>query len=193
MRRKFLIGTALAVSLATTYLLCAKHSIADITAENYMTLLSQDKSKNIFYSGIKNYMYSDYFLSDAHNVVDSTNTYKVLGWIEYEFIESDIAKSIEVTFKDQKVGYTINYDRGTPFGYSVYEYPHDQNSGTVKGFLSKIMQGGDLTIRTSNERSFDILIQETDDSFIIYTVQGHIENPFAIWFQQYHKNKYVNL
>lgn len=180
------------LSLSIVYVLFAKHSIDDITAENYMSLLSQDKSKNIFFSGVKKYMYSDYFLSEAAHVVDSTNTYKMIGTVEYEFIGNEVAESIQVNIKDQNVGYTVNYNEGIPFGYSVYEFPYGQNSGTVKEFLSKILQGGDLTVRTSKGRSFDILMQETDDRFIIYTVQGHIENPFAIWFQLYYKNKYLN-
>jgi hypothetical protein len=196
LKSKLVVAVVVLVLSTATYLILAKFSADDISAENYMNKLTQIKDKSIFQYSTTQYIYNDFFIRDASNYVSSQNPSKRLGQYELNYYNFNSTPMVEVTDEANGVGYTVNYLNEIPYGYSVYQYPLGQMnrpSKVLKDYLGVIMQKNDLTIKTSNDRSFDILILETKECFIIYTVQGHLANPFSIWVQQFHKKKYFHV
>jgi hypothetical protein len=80
---------------------------------------------------------------------------------------------------------------------SEMEYNEDftiKPNYTVKNYLDVILESHEFTLLKTdeNEHSYDYLIKDLGDDFLIYTIPNHIENPHAIWFTLYKKQKYFN-
>ncbi|HEX8575766.1 MAG TPA: hypothetical protein VF677_05690 [Flavobacterium sp.] len=65
---------------------------------------------------------------------------------------------------------------------------------TIKNYLDVILESHEFTLLKTNENEhhYDYLIKDLGDDFLIYTIPNHIENPQAIWFILYKKQKYFN-
>lgn len=189
--RKIILASSIVLLSISVYIFLAEYSASDITAENYSKILEQDMSQNIFYSGTTSFIYNDFFLTDASKIVNPETPERKLGWFDFAYYDNNNMKRIEIIDSISHVGYTINYENGISYGYSVYDQAMRQPSPKIQEYVKILMQKNDLTVRRSNERSYDLLIQETKHDFIIYTIQGHLEAPFSIWVQRYAKKKYL--
>ncbi|NHM06551.1 hypothetical protein G4D82_04905 [Flavobacterium sp. CYK-4] len=193
LKHKISLALITVILSISAYLIFASFSVDEISAENYMTKLTQKKDSSIFQFSTTQYLYNDFFLREANKIVNSEKPNRKIGNYDFNYYNSDLCTLIEVTDSVEQVGYSLNYSNEIPYAYSVYQYPLGQpnhGSKTLKDYLNAILKKNDLKIRTSAERSFDILVLETKQCFIIYTVQGHLSNPFSIWVQQFYKNKY---
>ena len=189
-KKNLIIAIGCIMTIAVTlYLFFAEYSVEEITPENY-TKLQQNTTETIFQFGTTNYIYNDFFLSQAHDIVGPKNKVRKIGRFKFDY-SNNSSPIIEVSDAVTNLGYTLNYKNSIPYAYSVYDYSMDRDKINIKECLKKIIEKNEFTIKTSTTRSFDLLIQETKEKFIVYTVQGHLENPFAIWVQLYYKKKYI--
>lgn len=190
-RLKIITFIAVIILASILYIYFAKYSISEITPENYIENLEQNKNETILRHETTNYLECDYFLIQANTIVTRENEQKVIGDYKLTFSEGNLNPYIEIINAKNHIGYTINYnEKNIPFGYSVFEFPFSENSGMVKQYLKKVLDNNELRVCKSKDKSFDILIKDFGENFLIYTVQGHLEDPTSIWFGIYKKRKY---
>jgi len=195
MKKKISIALVSLIVLAIGfYLYTAKYSINEIEANNFGTLLKPNK-KSILLSHLDNAIPDKLPFILLYEAMDSDNSngegYKIIN----EKHNSNNILNIHSYLTN--LNYTIIYDNKVASSAWIFkDRLHDSNSPEnprIRDIINDLIYNYGFTLKKNNlKNSFDIVIKETEDSFIIGSFYSIEEQPITnnITFQSFSKKKY---
>ncbi len=195
MKKKISIAVIGLIVLALGfYLYTAKYSMNEIEANNFGTLLKTNK-KSILLSQLDKAIPDKLPFIVLYEAMDSDNSngegYKI---INEKYSSNNI---LNVHSYLTNLNYTVIYDNKTAISAWVFkDRLHDLNSPEnprIRNIIDDLIYNYGFTLKKNNlKNSFDIIIKETEDSFIIGSFYSIEEQPLTnnITFQSFSKKKY---
>tara|TARA_R100000935_G_C2754040_1_gene130854 strand:+ start:58 stop:678 length:621 start_codon:yes stop_codon:yes gene_type:complete len=190
--------------ISLSYFITSEHSISKINVDNFLEL-NEEKSNTIFCCGMTDflteldtnssfcndvvYFQPDFFLSSANQIVNSEKTKMNCGNLEFSYIVGNVDPYIQIINRNLDLFYNVTYNENIPYSFQVTDLNY-QGNRIIKVYLNRLMELNEFTIRKSESKGRDLLIKETENSFIICVIAGQIKNPYSLWFMRYKKEKY---
>lgn len=195
MKKKISIAVVSFIVLAAgLYLYTAKYNINEIEANNFGTLLKTN-NKSILLSQLDKAIPDKLPFIVLYEAMDSDNSngegYKI---INEKYNSNNI---LNVHSYLTNLNYKVIYDNKTAISAWVFkDRLHDLNSPEnprIRNIINDLIYNYGFTLKKNNlKNSFDIIIKETEDSFIIGSFYSIEEQPLTnnITFQSFSKTKY---
>ena len=185
------------------YFFTAKYSITEIDADNHYELLPFQSTNSVsILSGtnIDNYIPDNLPFSLGFELLDSKNIYTNNGLdITNQVLEK--GNVVNIRSYRSNLGYTLNYIDKRLTAAFIHKYflmdENYPNTFHIKTMVNNlVLNEGFLLKKTKLISGHDIVIKETEKSFVIGKLDGKMDNelypPQSIFFESFSKSKYLS-
>ena len=186
MKIKILIGFAIAILSALTYLYFEEYGVHEITPDNYQEKLQVVYSVSVFRGNNTVFLDDPSILINA-NTGETNNLYRFNKYSA----TADVVEINDNRIKD--FWYTVLYDKSTkmPYHYGITEWKVNENPYYLPQIIKLLMEKGGFTLkRTELIKGHDILIKDVGDYFLIAMILDNVEHATNLSFEVYSKRKY---
>ena len=177
--------------------LFAKYSISDISAENFKYKLVTKNASILIDNGLDRYLPDNIPISMGYEFVNSDD-FRGNGLTIKNTI-GDKGNVVEISSNNSKLHYTLLYYRNIiSYAFIFKTGLMDENIPNtiyIKKIIDDMIIKDGFTLKRSElKKGHDIIIKETDNSFIIGDFGSYDDSalPQSITIQVYHKTKFFN-
>jgi hypothetical protein len=203
MNNRIIYSIVILITLYFLYILYnsfnSKYELINISADNYEKLLTPNHISVLKNTQIDNYIPDQIPLAKAFEISDSDN-FRGNG---FKVSNRQLANGniIEITSYKSGIHYTLSFiGQSLNYAWIFKNWLSDESipeTPLIKKMILNLIINNGFTLKKSDSRfGRDIIIKETDDSFIIGDIIGDIDSKFSspqsISFKSYRKTKYFN-
>ena len=177
----------------------SKYDLKEISADNYKNILTPNNKSILNGSHISRFLPDEFPVYDAYKFLNSDN-FRGNG-IKISNQKLSHGNMIEITSKVSGIHYTLSYiGESLNFAWIFKNGLMDESIPETplikRMILNLVLSDGFMAKNTGLKSGTNIIIKETDDSFIIGEFNGELDsdlnNPQSISFKAYFKTKYFN-
>lgn len=189
----FIVFIITLISAISIYAYSAKYELSNITADNFNDILKRDNNHIYDMSGIQNYIPDKIPIILSKNLIPSNNFnnngFEVFtdksstrSWTHIKSFQTKLMYSTYFNLDEKLVAISI--------GTTSYD-------PQIKIIIEKLIINCEFVLKESDKKNGkDIIIKETDESFIIGEIISTYENPnppMSITFTSFSKKKYLRV
>lgn len=186
-------------SITILYLYTAEYSLNDISPENYLKLLrSKDENLGQVNSDLQNAIPDRIPLAGADNFTDSDN-FRGNG-LNVKNEKTSYGNVVRILSSNSGLGYQLIFDAGVLSRLFIYksgmyiDFPSQFSESAISDIVNKLVLNNSYILKhTDYKNGYDLIIKETNESFIIGAVSVMFSNgvPYSINFYDISKKKYM--
>lgn len=194
---KAIIASLVILIILFSFFFTSKFSLNEITADNYESKLSSNNSSILIDNQLDQYIPDKFPITVAHEFLDAEN-FNGNG-LNIKNTKSPKGNHVEISSSNSRLVYYLNFHQNALVDAYIFKYGLMDESLPNTYFIKKIIndmiiKDGFSLKRTDSKSGNDIIIKETDDSFIIGKFFSYDDTipPQYISIFSYRKYKYLN-
>lgn len=189
--KKIILGISIILITAFVYVYNAKYSLYEITPDNYKTILKENDA-SLSEAGLDQAISEKFSIALAYNYatsknlnVASINSTKLIKGTHVEIHSYTTDLNYWAMFTDKQLTSISIFKTGVM-------NPDSPRNPFIRAMINNlILKEGFLLKRTKLKEGSDIIIKETEDSFIIGSFYSYDAEISSIWLSTYSKKKYL--
>ena len=194
---KAIIASLFFLIILLSFLFTAKFSINEITADNFKSKLSLNNASILIDNQLDQHIPDKFPITFAHEFLDAENFNN--NGLNIKNTKVQKGNHVEISSSNNRLVYYLNFHQNALVDAYIFKYGLMDENMPNTYFIKKIIndmiiKDGFSLKRTDSKSGNDIIIKETDDSFIIgnFFSYDDIIPPQYITINSYRKHKYLN-